>query len=149
MKSVKILSSYLWSAQTKIVAVLLVALSADPGSTSDLRLASSGYLREDTTAKFHKRSTLQNHTTHPEIYYTFLEYLFSSREYRTLIFSSSAFSSKCWPWAGATEASSILAPFLGWGTEGRNLLLMRRRMTVWKETSGRRRSTGHLARMRW
>ena len=51
MKSVKILSSHLWSSQTKIVAALLVALSTDLGSTSDLRLASSRYLREDTTVK--------------------------------------------------------------------------------------------------
>lgn len=65
MQSVKILSSYLLSAQTKIVVVLLVALSTVPGSTSDLRLASLGYLREDTAAKFYERSALKNQHTHP------------------------------------------------------------------------------------
>lgn len=51
MKSVKILSSYLRSSQTRIVAVLLVALSIDPGNMLDLRLVSLRYLRENTAAK--------------------------------------------------------------------------------------------------
>lgn len=51
MKSVKILSSYLRSSQTRIVAVLLVALSIDPGNMLDLRLVPLRYLRENTAAK--------------------------------------------------------------------------------------------------
>ena len=80
--------------------------------------------------------------------YTFFAYRFSRNEYNTLTCSNSAFSSNfaevgmaAWALFDATRSSGCMV-------EGLNLLSMRRRMTVWKETLGRKRSTGHWERIR-